>query len=136
MHSLSLVIIAFVFLSFSGVVGAMNPLAHILHTRQLDSSYSEAYVPTISPNSVSVDHKTLLRGLNSAKRCLGKLATFDTNEYAHFDNPLQLGFIEPPTLSIPAFVFRTKEVAVQRNQVASIEGESSGDSRYDFWIPL
>ena len=102
-----------------------NPIAHFLHKAQ-DSSYSEAYITTIAPTKLTVDNKALLRGLNTAKNCIGRLATFDCNEYAHFDNPLQLGFIEPPKL--PSFLLRSKEKTSSQ--------EATGGSRFDFWIPL
>ncbi len=77
----------------------LDPIAHFMR-RSSDASYSEAYVATMTPNKFSVDHKAMLRGLNSVKNGLGRLATFDTNEYAHFDNPLQLGFVSPPTVPL------------------------------------
>ncbi len=77
-----------------------NPLgsiAHLLH-RSRDSSYSEAYVLTLVPNKMAFDHKALFRGLNSVKNTIGRMSTFDSNEIPHLDNPLQLGFVRPPTL--------------------------------------
>ncbi len=111
----------------------LDPIAHFMR-RSNDVSYSEAYVASITPNKFSVDHTAMLRGLNSVKNGLGRLATFDTNEYAHFDNPLQLGFVRPPTVPF-THLFRSKEQPAS-NINPSGEGESSGHARFDFWIPL
>ena len=112
----------------------LDPIAHLMR-RSNDASYSEAYVATMAPNKFSVDHKAVLRGLNSVKNGLGRLATFDTNEYAHFDNPLQLGFVSPPTVPFVSLL-RSKEQQASSNQNLSGETESSGHARFDFWIPL
>ena len=83
---------------------AENPLSRITHMlrRHEDNSYAEAYVTMLPPTKVSFDHKALLRGLNAAKNCIGRLSTVDPNEYAYIDNPMQLGvtlaFVAPPTL--------------------------------------
>lgn len=135
MRTYSVLLFALAILQSVAIGNCINPISHFLRRGQ-DNSYAEAYVPTIAPTSVSVDHKAILRGLNSAKRCLGNLATFDTNEYAHFDNPLQLGFIEPPTLSLPAFLLRSKDESASRKVHLSHDAEALGNSRFDFWIPL
>ena len=112
----------------------LNPIAHFMR-RSDDASYSEAYVATMISNKFSVDHKAVLRGLNSVKNGLGCLATFDTNEYAHFDNPLQLGFVRPPTVPFVSLL-RSKERPAPKNQNPSCETKSNGHARFDFWIPL
>ena len=116
----------------------LHPIAHFLRKAQ-DSSYSEAYVPMIAPNKLTIDHKAFLRGLNIAKNCVGRIATFDTNEYAHFDNPLQLGFVQPPS-TLPFFALRSKDQKPSNVQAESHgshhTGHSSENSRFDFWIPL
>ena len=123
----------FVFTLLAASVSA-NPIAHFLRRGQ-DSSYSEAYVPMMAPTKLTFDHKALLHGLNTAKNCLGKLATYDSNEYAHFDNPLQLGFVPPPAL--PIFSLRSKEQTTSNEAAqATHESHSSGHPRFDFWIPL
>jgi hypothetical protein len=112
----------------------LHPIAHFLRKAQ-GSSYSEAYVPMMAPSKLTVDHQALVRGLTMAKNCVGRIATFDTNEYAHFDNPLQLGFVQPPTL--PFFSLRSKDQTPSKDQSDVHESEhSSGHSRFDFWIPL
>jgi hypothetical protein len=75
----------------------LGPIAHLMH-RSTDSSYSEAYVLTMAPSRMTFDPKALVRGFNSVKNTLGRMSTFDSNEYPHLDNPLQLGFVRPPTL--------------------------------------
>ena len=127
---------SYIFLALIAVQSAVacgNPIVHFLHKAQ-NSGYSEAYVPSLAPNKLTVDHKAFLRGLSTVKNCVGKLATFDTNEYAHFDNPLQLGFVEPP--SVPLFCLRSKEKLASNTQALSQEAEPAGNTRFDFWIPL
>ena len=77
----------------------LGPIAHLMH-KSTDSSYSEAYVLTMAPTKMAFDPKALLRGFNSVKNTLGRMSTFDSNEYPHLDNPLQLGFVRPPTLPV------------------------------------
>ena len=120
--------------AYNAAASPLDPIAHFMR-RSDDASYSEAYVATMTPNKFSVDHKAVLRGLNSVKNGLSRLATFDTNEYAHFDNPLQLGFVRPPTVPFVSLL-RSKEQPAPKNQNPSGEGESSGHGRFDFWIPL
>ncbi len=120
--------------AYHAAAGPLDPIALFMR-RSNDASYSEAYVATMTPNKFSVDHQAVLRGLNSVKNGLGRLATFDTNEYAHFDNPLQLGFVRPPTLPFMSLL-RSKEQPETNHESFSGEGESSGHARFDFWIPL
>ena len=134
-HLLAIVAILTAETAYYAAASPLDPIAHFMR-RSNDASYSEAYVATMTPNKFSVDHKAMLRGLNSVKNGLGRLATFDTNEYAHFDNPLQLGFVRPPT--VPSFVslLRSKEQPAPNDQSPSVEGERTGHARFDFWIPL
>ena len=102
MQNFTFLFFAICALSLVDATHASNPLNGIRHMlrRHDENSYSEAYVTMIAPNKFSVDHNGLLRGLTSAKNCIGRLATFDCNEYAHIDNPMQLGgslgFVAPP----------------------------------------
>ncbi len=92
------ILVCFVAVQLSTVAcNPLGPIAHLMH-RSTDSSYSEAYVLTMTPNKMAFDPKALLRGLNSVKKTIGRMSTFDSNEYPHLDNPLQLGFVCPPTL--------------------------------------
>ena len=120
--------------AYYAAASPLDPIAHLMR-RSNDASYSEAYVATMTTNKFSVDAKAVLRGLNSVKNGLGRLATFDTNEYAHFDNPLQLGFVRPPTVPF-ASLLRSKEQPAPSTQSPTGEAENAGHARFDFWIPL
>jgi hypothetical protein len=61
-----------------------------------------AFVGTLNPGKFSVDMKALMDGLKGAKNCLGTLSTFDANEYSHIGNPMQLGFVQVPTVTAEA----------------------------------
>jgi hypothetical protein len=89
----------------------LGPIAHLMH-KSTDSSYSEAYVLTMAPSKMAFNPQDLLRGFNSVKNTLGRMSTFDSNEYPHLDNPLQLGFVRPPTL--PAMSLRVETSSLRK----------------------
>jgi hypothetical protein len=109
MMKLSFARVAFVVCSLLMLASAHagNPLTGIRHMlrRHDENSYSEAYVTMMAPNTRStVDHKALLRGLTTAKNCIGRISTFDSNEYAQIDDPMRLGgnlgFVVPPAIPL------------------------------------
>ena len=92
------------------------------------ASYCEAYVVGLSPKTIGFDGKGVLSGLSGIKKMLQSVRTFDSNEYAYFDNPMQICFVKPPTFSQLLLRSKNKE---QKN------GEDQDFSpRFDFWIPL
>jgi hypothetical protein len=115
---------------------AANPFWPITRLSQAskDASYAEAYVSVrnVNPNKLAIDNKALREGLKSARNIFESILTFDSNEYAQYDNPLRLAFVQPPHV----FGTLTKLQSKSDASDGMPSNESTEKMRFDFWIPL